>query len=157
MILMAVPLLPIFADKYDSQSLGILQGKYDKKNGFIDTNGLLILPNNNYNYIKFLGQLKEWNYNDSSIPNCRHAFGDDFIIYFDKNSDASYAKIVVVGKICSANWNDTWKTFQGRYIIIEGQTPGTDQVSGQGVLTLLINTKSATASGTINGNIALHT
>ena len=157
LILMAVPLLPVFADKYDYKSLGILQGDYNKKNGALDLKGLLILPNKNYNYIKLVGVLKEWNYEDSSIPNCRHAFSDDMTMLFDRNSDANYAKIVMTGKICSNNWNDTWKSFRGNYVIIGGKTLGTDEISGQGVITITINTKSGETKGTINGNIALYT
>ena len=157
LILMAVPLLPVFADKYESKSLGILQGDYNKKNGALDLKGLLILPNNNHNQIKLMGILKEWKYDDSSIPNCRHAFSDDMILLFDKNSNANYAKLVMTGKICEGNWNSSWKTFRGNYIIIGGKTFGTDEISGKGVISITINTKSGETKGTINGNIALYT
>ena len=144
-----------FADKYTNPYMATLEGKYDNKNGIFILKGNPIFKGKPEAPINLVGQLKEWNYYDSSIPNCKHAFSDKIMLYDDAKT--YYAELIVMGKICSANWDDGWKTFRGNYIIVNGRTLGTDQVAGKGIIDLTMNTKTGKTIGLLNGYITLVT
>ena len=145
-----------YATKYTDPYTATLEGKYNNKNGIFLLTGNSIFKGKQDAQIYLSGQLKEWNYYDSSIPNCKHAFSENPLLLFDKTK-THYAKLLISGKICSANWSDTWKTFRGNYIITEGKTLGTDQVSGKGIIEFTMNTKSGKTIGLLSGFITLTT
>ena len=154
--------LQAFASSYDettkhsAKMFGIVSGDYNNKNGLLNLSGMYKYGNTNLSDIRIVGVLKSWNYWDSSIPNCKHAFSDDMIVMFDKNQ--SYGKIVLVGKWCEANWNGNWKTLRADYIIIDGKVPYATGIDGKGVLEVLINIQTGQVlSGKINGNLNIYT
>ena len=142
--------------KYDAKMFGIVSGDYNKKNGIIHLSGMYKYSNSPLSDVKILGQIKYWDFYDTSIPNCFHTFSDDLTIFFDKN--ISYGKMIMNGLLCNANWSNTWQTLRADYIIIDGKTPSSDGMNGKGVLEITINTKTGQVlSGKINGNIILYT
>ena len=141
---------------YDQRFFGIVSGDYNTKNGNMKLSGIYKYGNDSLSDVKIIGVLKYWDYYDSSIPQCFHAFSDDMTIWFDKNK--SYGKMLLVGKLCVNNWNSNWQTFRGDYVIIDGKTPSSDGMNGKGLAEFLINMKSGhIISGKINGNLILYT
>src|SRR3990167_10253766 len=126
--------------KHSAKMFGIVSGDYNNKNGLLNLSGMYKYGNTNLSDVRIFGVLKSWNYWDSSIPNCKHAFTDDMTIMFDKNR--SYGKMVLVGKLCEANSSGVWKTLRADYIITDGKVPYATGIDGKGVLEVLINIQS---------------
>ena len=145
----------VFADSYTDQIFGSFTGDYNDKNGWFVFNG-------NYKYaysyngkIIGIGQIKYFDWDDSSIPNCKRAFADDFTLIFE---NGNYGRLHLKGKICDANWNDTWKIFYGTYTIYDGNVKYAEDISGNGMIEFVINTKTnKLSSGKINGLLTLVT
>ena len=143
------------ADSYTDQFFGSFNGKYNDKNGAIFFTGNY---KHTYSYngkITGIGQLKYFDWEDSSIPQCKRAFVDDFTLHF---GDGNYGRIHIKGKICDANWDDTWKIFYGTYTIYDGHVKHAEKISSTGIIEFVINTDTnKLSSGKLNGLLTITT
>ena len=145
----------VFAEKYTDNFFATVKGEYNVKNGVFDFSGIGRYGTATTE-IQGIVMIKEWMINDSSIPLCRHAFTQSFPVNFD-NVKNNNANMILYGKMCNANLNSTWKIFYGKYYIIDGTVGNAENITGQGIIELLINTSTGKTIGKINGNLILYT
>ena len=94
-VLLSVTTLQVYAqDSYSARTFGFFTGDYSTKNGSILISGLYKFGNSDLGKMIGIGQLKYWDMVDTSIPNCKHAFANDFTIIFENGDYAQQTDLI---------------------------------------------------------------